>query len=244
MSVSRRFSWLIPVIIILVLPISALGISKEAQKHFDEAQRLKANELSKAIVEMKEAIRLEPKWVQAHYHLGTFYQHKKLFDDALREYKIVAKLDPKYPKLHYVLGSLYYTRGIMAWTKAAQLDPSYLYKDDGKQIFYKKGTSPEKAVEPYKKIVEKDTANAPAFYNLRGVYYDLAILEYEQAVKAYPKDTSAQYDLGLVYLERAKIDKAKEQIKILENLSPGHANGLQQQFDMEESQRKMLKGRK
>jgi len=244
MSISRRFSWLIPVIFIFLLPISAFGVSKEAQKHFDEAMRLKANELSKAIVELKEAIRLEPKWVEAHYHLGTFYQHKKLFDDALREYKTVGRLDPKYPKLHYVLGSLYYTQGVMAWTKAAQLDHSYLYKDDGTQVFYKKGTSPEKAIEPYKKIVEKDTSNALAFYNLRGVYYDLALLEYQQAVKAHPNDTAAQYDLGLVYLERGRADKAREQIKVLEKLSPGHVSGLKQQIDMEEAQRKMWRGKK
>ena len=61
MSISRRFSWLIPVIFIFLLPILAFGVSKEAQKHFDEAMRLKANELSKAIVELKEAISLEPK---------------------------------------------------------------------------------------------------------------------------------------------------------------------------------------
>lgn len=244
MSIPRRFSWLIPVIFILLLPISAFGVSKEAQKHFDEAIRLKDNELSKAILEMKEAIKLEPKWVQAHYDLGTFYQHKKLFDDALREYRTVGKLDPKYPKLHYVLGSLYYTQGVMAWTKAAQLDQSYLYKDDGKQVFYKKGTSPEKAIEPYKKIVEKDTSNALAYYNLRGVYYDLATLEYQQAVKAHPSDTSAQYELGLVYLERGRAEKARQQIKALEKLSEGHASGLKQQIDMEESQRNMLKGNK
>jgi tetratricopeptide (TPR) repeat protein len=244
MSISRRFSWLVPVIFVLLLPISAFGVSKEAQKHFDEAHRLKVNEVSKAILEMKEAIKLEPKWVQAHYDLGTFYQHKKLFDDALREYRTVARLDPKYPKLHYVLGSWYYTQGVMAWTRAAQLDQSYLYKDDGKQVFYKKGTSPEKAIEPYKKIVEKDTSNALAFYNLRGVYYDLALLEYQQAVKAHPSDTSAQYELGLVYLERGRAEKARQQIKVLEKISEGHASGLKQQIDMEESQRNMLKGNK
>jgi len=244
MSISRRFSWLIPVIFLFLLPISAFGVSKEAQKHFDEAMRLKANELSKAIVELKEAIRLEPKWVEAHYHLGTFYQQKKLFDEALREYRIVGKLDPKFPKLHYILGAWYYTQGVMAWTKASQLDHSYLYKDDGKQVFYKKGTSPEKAIEPYKKIVEKDTANALAFYNLRGVYYDIAILEYQQTVKAHPNDTGAQYELGLVYLERGRADLARQQIKVLEKLSEGHASGLKQQIDMEEAQRKTLKSTK
>ncbi|HVP35780.1 MAG TPA: tetratricopeptide repeat protein [Terriglobales bacterium] len=244
MSVSRRFFWIAPVLFILLLPVSVLAVTKEAQKHYDEAMNLKTSELSKAIIEMKEAIRLEPKWAQAHYDLGTFYQHKKLFDDALREYRTVGRLDPNYPKLHYVLGSLYYTQGVIAWSKAAQIDQSYFYKDDGKQVFYKPGTSPEKALAPYKKIVEKDTTNALAFYNLRGVYYDLAILEYQQAVKAYPNDTAAQYELGLVYLERAKIEKARLQIKTLEKLSEGHANGLKQQIDMEVTQRNTLKEKK
>jgi Flp pilus assembly protein TadD len=244
MSVSRRFLWLIPVIFIFLLTVSAFGVSKEAQKHFDEAQRLKANELSKAILEMKEALKLEPKWAQAHYDLGTFYQQKNLFDDALREYKTVAKLDPKHHKLHYALGALYYTQGVMAWSKASQLDHSYLYKDDGKQVFYKPGTSTEKAINQYKRIVDKDTTNALAFYNLRGVYYDLAFLEYQKAVKSHPNDTAAQYELGLVYLERGKIDKARQQINVLEKLSEGHAGGLKQQIDMEVAQRNMLKGKK
>jgi len=244
MSLIRRFSWLIPAILLVLIPISAFAVNKEAKKHFDEAMKLKTNAISNALEELKQAIKIDPKYVEAHYHLGTLYHHKKLFDEALKEYKIVQKLNPKFPKLNYVIGALYYTQGVFAWTRAAQIDDNYLYKDDGKQVFYKKGTDPEKSINQYKKITDKDTMAVVAYYNLRGVYYDLAIIEYEKAVKANPKDTAAQYDLGLVYLERGKVDKTKEQLKILDNLSPGHAQGLQQMIDMEEAQRKMLKGKK
>jgi len=244
MSFKRRFSWLIPVILLVLIPVTTYAVNKEAKKHFDEAMKLQDKAISNAIDELKLAIKIDPKYTEAHYHLGTMYHHKKLFDESMKEYKIVQKLNPKFPKLNYVIGAVYYTQGVFAWQKAAQINDSYLYKDDGKEVFYKKGTSPELAINKYKKIVDKDTTNALAFYNLRGVYYDLAIIEYEKAVKANPRDTSAQYDLGLVYLERGRPDKAKDQIKILENLSPGHVQGLQQMIDMEEAQKKMLKGKK
>jgi superkiller protein 3 len=244
MSFKPRFSWILPAILIVLIFNPAFAVNKEAKKHFDEAMKLKINAISNAIEELKQAIKIDPRYVEAHYHLGTLYHHKKLFDEAMKEYKMVQKLNPGFPKLHYGIGALYYTLGVFAWQKAAQINDSYLYKDDGKEVFYKKGTSPELAINKYKKIVDKDTTNGLAFYNLRGVYYDLAIIEYEKVVKANPKDTSAQYDLGLAYLERGKVDKAKEQLKILDNLSPGHAQGLQQQMDMEEAQKKMLKEKK
>jgi tetratricopeptide (TPR) repeat protein len=240
----RRLIWIIT-IILLVLSIN-LGCAqkKDARVYFDRAMEVKSSSISQAIEELKKAVEINPKYVEAHYQLGLLYHHNKLFDEALKEYKMVQKLDPEFPKLHYVLGALFYTQGIFAWTKASQIDQSYLYKDDGTEVFYKEGTDPEKAIEKYGKSVEEDTLNALALYNLRGVYYDLAILEYQKEIEANPYDTSAQYELGLVYLERGKIDKVTEQSKILENLSPGHAQGLRQQMELEEAQKKMLKGKR
>jgi len=241
MSFMRRFSWFIPLILFVFVFNFSCSQKKEAKKHFDEAMRVKNTAISTAIEELRKAVKIDPKYVEAHYHLGTLYHHKKLFDLALKEYKLVQKLNPEFPKLHYVIGALFYTQGIFAWTKAAQIDEIYLYKDDGSEIFYKEGTDPDKEIEKYKVLTEEDTTNASAYYNLRGVYYDLAIIEYQKAVEANPMDTAANYELGLVYLERDKIDKVKEQLEILENLSPGHAQGLQQQMDLEEVQKKMLK---
>jgi tetratricopeptide (TPR) repeat protein len=240
----RRSTWVIPAILLLVAFSFSCSQKKEAKKHFDEAMRLKSTAISNAIEELQKAVKLDPKYAEAHFQLGVLYHHKKLFDETLKEYKIVQKLDPEFPKIHYAMGALFYTQGIFAWTKACQIDNSYLYKDDGTEIFYKEGTDPEEAIGKYKTLIGKDSSNALALYNLRGVLYDLAILEYQRALESNPYDTSAQYDLGLVYLERGKIDKAKEQLKLLENLSPGHALGLEQQMQMEEAQKKMLKGGK
>lgn len=238
----RRLTWIIIILLVLVINLSCAQ-KKDAKVYFDRAMEVKSSSISQAIEELKKAIEINPKYVEAHYQLGLLYHHKKLFDEALKEYKMVQKLDPKFPRLHYVTGALFYTQGVFAWTKAFQIDESYLYKDDGTEVFYEEGIEPEKAIEKYRKLVEEDTLKALALYKLRGVYYDLAILEYRKAIEANPVDTAAQYELGLVYLERGKIDKTKEQLKVLENLSPGHARGLEQQMEMEETQKKMLKGK-
>ena len=240
----RKFSCLIPLILVVfIFNLNCIN-KKEAKQHFDEAMRVKNTAMSKAIDELRIAVKIDPKYAEAHYHLGTLYHHKQLFDQALEEYKTVQKLDPEFPKLHYVIGALYYTRGVFAWMKAAQIDETFLYKDDGTEVFYKEGADPVKEIGKYKVLTEEDTTDALAFYNLRGVYYDLAIIEYQKAIEANPKDTSAHYDLGLVYMERGFPDKTKAQIQILENISPGHSLGLQQQMEMEEAQKKLLKGGK
>ncbi len=240
----RRLTWLMPVVLLAVAFNFSCSQKEAAKKHYDEAMRLKSTAISKAIGELQKAVQLDPKYTEAHFQLGVLYHHKKLFDETLRQYKIVQKLDPEFPRLYYAMGALFYTQGIFAWTKACQIDDSYLYKDDGTEVFYKEGTDPEEAIEKYRTLVGKDSSNALALYDLRGVLYDLAILEYQKAIESNPYDTSAQYDLGLVYLERGKIDKAKEQLKLLDNLSPAHAQGLEQQMRMEEAQKKMLKGGK
>lgn len=239
----RRLIWIITIILLALSINLGCAQKKDAKVYFDRAMELKTSSISQAIGELKKAVEINPKYTEAHYQLGLLYHHSKLFDEALKEYKMVQKLDPEFPKLHYVFGALFYTQGIFAWTKAAQIDQSYLYKDDGTEIFYKEWIEPEQAIEKYKKSVNEDTLNPLALYNLRGVYYDLAIMEYQKAIESNPNDTAAQYELGLVYLERGKIDKTKNQLKILENLSPGHARGLEQQMEMEEAQKKMLKGK-
>ena len=244
MNFWRKFSGLIFLILFVFILNLNFSNKREAKIHFDEAMRVKNTSISKAIEELRNAIKINPKYVEAHYHLGTFYHHKKLFDLALKEYQTVQKLDPEFPKLHYVLGALYYTQGVFAWTNAAKLDEIYLYKDDGSEVFYKEGTDPQKEIEKYQALIEEDTTNALAYYNLRGIFYDLAIMEYQKAVEANPMDTAAHYDLGLVYLERGKRDKVEKQIKILEDLSPGYVGGLHKQIEMEEAQKKMLQNKK
>ncbi len=217
--------------------LSFAKVNPKAQRHYDLGMKFKEDDRARAISEFQKAVTLDPNFTEARFELGSMYIDNGQLDKALVELKIVKKHNPNHRKLHTHFGLIYHRWGLLEWSQAIQIDPAYIYKDDGKQVFYKKGTPPEEIINQYKKELDKDTVNPMALYNLRGVYYDLAIEEYTKAVRVNPKDTLAQLSLGLSYLERGKMDKAKAQLKVLEKLSMEAANNLRQSIVYQEQQR-------
>ncbi|EQB62701.1 MAG: hypothetical protein RBG1_1C00001G0280 [candidate division Zixibacteria bacterium RBG-1] len=226
----------------LIFLIGAVGsafakTNPKAQRHYEIGMKYREYDRVRAISEFQKAVTLDPTFTEARFELGSMYIDNGQLDKALVELKIVKKNNPSHRRLHTHFGLIYHRWGLIEWSRAIQIDPVYIYKDDGKQVFYKKGTPPETIINQYKKEMEKDTSNALAHYNLRGVYYDLAIEAYVKGVAANPQDTLAHLSLGLAYLERGKTEKAKVQLKILEKLSMEAANNLRQSVVYQEQQR-------
>lgn len=226
----------------LIFLIGAVGstfakTNPKAQKHYDLGMKYRELDRVRAISEFQKAITLDPNFTEAHFELGSMCIDNGQLDKALVELKIVKKHNPGHRRLNTHFGLIYHRWGLIEWSIAIQIDPIYVYKDDGKQVFYKKGTPPEIVINQYKKEMERDTANPLAHYNLRGVYYDLAIEAYLKGVAANPQDTLAHLSLGLAYLERGKTDKANAQLKLLEKLSIEAANNLRQSIVYQEQQR-------
>lgn len=226
--------------LIFLIGLVGLAIAKvnpKAQKHYELGMKFKEDDRVRAISEFQKAVTLDPNFTEAHFELGSMCIDNGQLDKALVELKFVKKNDPNHRRLHTHFGLIYHRWGLIHWSRAIQIDPVYIYKDDGKQVFYKPGTPPEEIINQYKRELDKDTTNTTALYNLRGVYYDLAIDEYSKAVRINPKDTLAQLSLGLSYLERGKMEKAKSQLKVLEKLSMEAANNLRQSIVYQEEQR-------
>jgi tetratricopeptide (TPR) repeat protein len=59
-----------------------------------------------AIVEYKEALRINPKNASAHYNLSIVYQKKKDMPTAIAELREAAKLAPDWPTPHIMLTNL------------------------------------------------------------------------------------------------------------------------------------------
>ena len=228
--------------LVLIFLLGLIGtafakVNAKAQKHYEIGMKYRELDRVRAISEFQKAVTLDPNFIEARFELGSMYIDNGQLDKALVELKIVKKHNPNHRRLHTHFGLIYHRWGLIEWSRAIQIDPVYIYKDDGKQVFYKKGTPPEIQINQYKKEMEKDTSNALAHYNLRGVYYDLAIEAYVKGVAANPQDTLAHLSLGLAYLERGKTEKAKAQMAILEKLSPEAANNLRQSIVYQEQQR-------
>ncbi len=235
-----RVKILVGLVLVFLIGLTGTSFAKvnpKAQRHYELGMKFREADRVRAISEFQKAVTLDPNFTEARFELGSMYIDNGQLDQALVQLTIVKKLNPGHRRLNTHLGLIYHRWGLIEWSRAIQIDPIYIYKDDGKQVFYKKGTQPETIINQYKKEMEKDTANPLAHYNLRGVYYDLAIEAYLKGVAANPKDTLAHLSLGLAYLERGKTDKAKAQMAILEKLSPEAANNLRQSVVYQEQQR-------
>ncbi|MFL6437817.1 MAG: tetratricopeptide repeat protein [Terriglobales bacterium] len=60
---------------------------------------------------LREAIRLDPSFAEAHLQLGNLYSDQKQYADAISEYVIAVKYSPDLGDLHYRLGQAYVRTG-------------------------------------------------------------------------------------------------------------------------------------
>jgi tetratricopeptide (TPR) repeat protein len=81
------------------------GKLAEAQNHNNQGIELNdKGQLDAAIAEFREAVRLEPDFVDAHFNLGSALDDKGDFDGAISEYRAALRLNPKNERAHRVLG--------------------------------------------------------------------------------------------------------------------------------------------
>jgi tetratricopeptide (TPR) repeat protein len=60
---------------------------------------------------LREAVAEDPKFAEAHYHLGLIYQQKKLDTKAAREFESAVRLKPDLKSAHYRLAQIYAKEG-------------------------------------------------------------------------------------------------------------------------------------
>jgi Tfp pilus assembly protein PilF len=212
-----------------------------AKKNLEQALQYKEEgSLFQAKESLQKALEIDPGFHTARVELAGVYADLNMLDEAADELAKLKKVSQPLPRYHSYQGLVNYKQGLETWTKLVQNHPEYMYKDDGTVQFIKKGVSPEAQVDKLEKKIEKDTTQFEARYQLRGMYYDVAIAELVQAVKQAPKDTLANLTLGLTYLERGKKDLVLKQKQALEKIDPQSAKDLQAMMDFVEQGKKEL----
>lgn len=115
----------------LGLSYDMMGLTEEAQTAFAKAVllnrnlpapspwpphnlgylRLRLQQFERAEEDLREALKYDPKFALAHYHLARVLESKDRSDAAIDEYKAAAALDVKLAEPLYSLGLLYHRRG-------------------------------------------------------------------------------------------------------------------------------------
>jgi tetratricopeptide (TPR) repeat protein len=115
----------------LGLSYEALGRYDEATRSYQEAVRLnrdaspgspwpplnlgvllaRLDRLAEAEALFREAVRIDPRFPQGHYQLGTTLEKNGQAEEAVKELEEAARLDASYAEPHYALARLYRRRG-------------------------------------------------------------------------------------------------------------------------------------
>ena len=191
-----------------------------------------AGQYDKAIEMFKKGISLCPgKCTDLYNNLGAVLDHIGRDDEAIGNYLHVIKTDPQFPNAYFNLGLIYARKGEFEKTKeqVRVLESLRQFKyaamiinAAGSAYFEKKQY--EKALEAFQKAIKIDPEGAPEYYNNLGSVLsalgrlDESIPNFLRAIRMAPSYPNPYFNLGVDYVSKGELGKAKEQLQILERL--------------------------
>ncbi len=160
-------------------------------------------DLAAAETEFREAIRIEPDFVYAHYNLGNALTRRGDPEAAVAAFREALRLDPDFASGHNNLG-----RALLAQEKVAEAIPEFRAA-----ILLAQSGSRVRALAPY---------NLGVALTARGDV-DEAIGAYRAAIDANPRFAEAQVNLGLLLARKGDRDAAVEELRRATVSDPGLA---------------------
>ena len=186
-----------------------------------------------AIVELKEALEINPSDAGTHYNLGVAYDTKGMYDKAIAEYRKAIEINPNDAKAYCNLGIAYYEKGmydkaITEFERAVKIDPTHAEAHHNLGLAYDIEGMDDEAIAEYKKALEINPDYAETHCILGIAYYekgmyDRAIAEFKKAIKINPNDARAHFGLGIAYYEKGMDDKAIVELRRALEIDPNDA---------------------
>ncbi|MCG8404653.1 MAG: tetratricopeptide repeat protein [Phycisphaerales bacterium] len=211
--------------------------------------------LEEAIKHLKEAVRLDPKFLRAHYNLGNGLRANKELDAAIASYHEALKLDPRYIEARIMLGNAHTDRSVVLggtsdprgraeMEKAEKTFRDALAKRRRREqphliarAHFNLGNTLTRlarikdARDEYTKALEHNPTHFKSQYGIGLMSNRLgerrkAIEAYQKALKLNPNYFKAWYDLGEAYRATGQKDKAIDAYQSLVARRPRDTNAL------------------
>ena len=181
----------------------------------------------RAIADLNEAIRLDPKLAMAHNNRGAAYNEQGDNDRAIADYNEAIRIDPKLAMAFSNRGNAYSDKGdndraIADYNEAIRLDPERAKAFNHRGYAY---SDKDRAIADYNEAIRLNPKSGMAFHN-RGVAYlekgdnDRAIADYSEAIRIDPEDASAFNGRGVAYRAKGDLDRASADYNEAIRLNP------------------------
>ena len=204
-------------------PLKAL-MGKAYQYH-------KNGDLKKAALSYKKAIKLNPKFAEAYYSLGTLMHTEGNIEGAISQYGEAIKYNSKFAEAYNNLGSAMCIKGdieggISKYEKAINLNPELAEAYCNLGVEMAKKENLETAIELFRKAIVINPNYAASYANLGLVFYNQgyieeAISQYKKALKFNLNDYITINNLGLAFFNQGDVEKAIVHYKKTIKLNPG-----------------------
>lgn len=114
-----------------------------------------------AIDYYKQAIELDPAYIDAHYDLGVAYYHRARVNEAITEFQEVLNLDQDYHAAHYRLGLCYHHIGklnaaVHHLLESTVVTPEYVMAHYHLGVIHYKQGDFDKAEISFKRVMNED----------------------------------------------------------------------------------------
>lgn len=199
----------------------------------------KTAQFTESLTQAEEAIRKDPKNVEARLLLGGLYLSLKLFPKAVIQYETVLKMQPNNVEAPVYLGAAY--TELKQYDKAVKFFESLIRNDDyntphlayyyiGRVRSEQKGETYQKAaLKAYEKAIELKPDFLDGYIAIASYYTQKgqdakAMALYKKFQKEQGPSPKVAEILAQMYVENEQYDLAYEQYQILENTSEDTLN--------------------
>ncbi|MFV9629640.1 MAG: tetratricopeptide repeat protein [Methanosarcinales archaeon] len=171
-----------------------------------------------AIAHIKAALRLNPKYIEAHNNLAIMYHKTGCSIDAIARLQKVLVHNPKYSQGYCNLGYIYADlnrddEAITQINEAIKYDPDLALAHNLLGNIYAEQNRSHEAVAEFQEALKINPDYSHARNNLGHVFYELgrheeAVKEFQEAIRLDPQFIEAHQGIGSALYDMGKYDKA------------------------------------
>jgi len=179
---------------------------------------LERGELVEAIKHYREALRINPTFVEAHNNLGTVLLKRGELGEAMTHYREALRINPASVDSHNGLGIAMTKRGepgkaMTHYREALRINPASVDAHYNLGVAMTKRGEPGEAIKHYREALRINPDYAKAHNNLGNAMSKQgelgeAIKHYREALRINPDYAQAQNNLGTAMLERGELGEA------------------------------------
>ncbi len=166
----------------------------------------------------RRAVRLQPRYAEAHYNLGLALESQGNIDGAIASYRQAIKLKPTIAEAHLNLGNGLRLQARLAdaeqcFRKAIEIRPGYAEAHYNLGNLLHARQENEAAIDAYRSALQCDANYYDARYNLAIVLHachrlDEAVDSFREALRMNPGNADVAYKLGTALSDVGRLEDA------------------------------------